>query len=133
MSEEIKTLVSLITSMHNEQSESSRRTDDHLSHLRDTMHTLVNDMTGVAALTNMMQTNINELRLKQKEDISELHGHINRETVELAGKIAKLETAVNIIAPRSETFGKIMDNLGRAVAVVLVGAMVAILAMTYKP
>jgi hypothetical protein len=128
MSEDLKSLVSLITTMHTEQSQASQRTDEHLSHLRDTMHKLANDMVGVSQLTGIMHKEVSELKKKQSDDISAVHGHIDRETKDLSLKLDTLENKINVIAPKAESFGKLADNVMRAVTVVVVGLIVSAIA-----
>ena len=128
MSDDLKSLVSLITTMHTEQNQASQRTDEHLSHLRNTMHKLSNDMIGVSQLTSIMHTDVSELKKKQIVDISEVHGHIDRETKELSIKIDAIEGKISVIAPKAESFGKIVDNIMRSVTVVLVGLVVSAIA-----
>jgi DNA polymerase II small subunit/DNA polymerase delta subunit B len=128
MSDDLQGLVSLITTMHSEQNQASQRTDEHLSHLRDTMHKLANDMVGVSQLTGIMHSEVSELKKKQSVDISEVHGHIDRETKELSIKIDAIEGKISVIAPKAESFGKLADNVMRAVTVVVVGAMLSAIA-----
>ena len=128
MSDDLKGLVSLITTMHTEQNQASQRTDEHLNHLRETMHKLANDMVGVSQLTGIMHTEVSELKKKQSVDIIEVHGHIDRETKELAVKIDAIEGKINVIAPKAESFGKLADNVMRAVTVVVVGLVVSAIA-----
>ncbi len=128
MSDDFKSLVSLITTMHAEQSQASQKTDDHLSHLRDTMHKLSNDMVGVSQLTSIMHKEVSELKKKQSDDISAVHGHIDRETKDLSLKIDAIESKINVIAPKAESFGKLADNVMRAVTVVVVGLIVSAIA-----
>lgn len=126
--DDLKSLVALITTMHGEQNQASQRTDEHLSHLRETMHKLSNDMTGVATLATILNADLKELKKKQSDDISEVHGHIDRETRELSVKIDTIEGKINIIAPKAESFGKLTDNVMRAVTVVFVGLVVSAIA-----
>ncbi len=126
--DDLKSLVALITTMHGEQNQASQRTDEHLSHLRETMHKLSNDMTGVATLATILNADVKELKKKQSDDISEVHGHIDRETRELSVKIDTIENKISIIAPKAESFGKLTDNVMRAVTVVLVGLVVSAIA-----
>jgi hypothetical protein len=128
MSDDLQGLVSLITTMHSEQNQASQRTDEHLSHLRETMHKLANDMVGVSQLTGIMHSEVSELKKKQSVDISEVHGHIDRETKELSIKIDAIEGKISVIAPKAESFGKLADNVMRAVTVVVVGAMLSAIA-----
>ena len=128
MSDDFKSLVALITTMHAEQNQASQKTDDHLTHLRDTMHKLANDMTGVATLTTILNGDVKELKKKQSDDIVAVHGHIDRETKDLSLKIDSIETKLNVIAPKAESFGKIADNVMRAVTVVVVGLIVSAIA-----
>jgi len=128
MSDDLKSLVSLINTMHSEQNQASQRTDEHLSHLRDTMHKLANDMVGVSQLTGIMHTEVSELKKKQSVDISDVHGHIDKETKELSIKIDAIEERINVIAPKAESFGKLADNVMRAVTVIVVGAVVSAIA-----
>ncbi len=143
MSDDLKSLVSLINTMHSEQNQASQRTDEHLSHLRDTMHKLANDMVGVSQLTGIMHTEVSELKKKQSVDISDVHGHIDKETKELSTKIDAIidketkelsikidaiEERINVIAPKAESFGKLADNVMRAVTVIVVGGVVSAIA-----
>ena len=128
MTDDIKGLVALITTMHSEQNQASQRTDEHLSHLRETMHKLANDMTGVATLATILNEDLKDLKKKQSSDISEVHGHIDRETKELSVKIGAIESKISIIAPKAESFGKLADNVMRAVTVVVVGAILSAIA-----
>ena len=128
MNDDLKGLVALITTMHSEQNQASQKTDEHLSHLRDTMHKLANDMVGVSQLTGIMHKDVSDLKKKQSDDISEVHGHIDRETKELSLKIDTIENKINVIAPKAESFGKLTDNVMRAVTVVVVGAMLSAIA-----
>ena len=128
MSDDLKSLVSLINTMHSEQNQASQRTDEHLSHLRDTMHKLANDMVGVSQLTGIMHTEVSELKKKQSVDISDVHGHIDKETKELSIKIDAIEEKINVIAPKAESFGKLADNVMRAVTVIVVGGVVSAIA-----
>ena len=126
--DDLKSLVALITTMHSEQNQASQRTDEHLSHLRETMHKLSNDMTGVSQLTGILHGEVSELKKKQSDEIQAVHGHIDRETKELSVKIDIIESKINVIAPKAESFGKLTDNVMRAVTVVVVGAMVSAIA-----
>ena len=62
MNDDLKGLVALITTMHSEQNQASQKTDEHLSHLRDTMHKLANDMVGVSQLTGIMHKDVSDLK-----------------------------------------------------------------------
>lgn len=128
MTDDIKALVSLVTTMHTEQNQASQRTDEHLSHLRETMHKLSNDMTGVATLATILNSDLKDLKKKQSDDIASVHGHIDRETKELSNKIGTIESKINVIAPKAESFGKIADNVMKAITVTIVGAVISAIA-----
>jgi len=125
MGDDLKGLVALITTMHTEQNQASQRTDENLSHLRETMHKLANDMTGVATLATILNTDLKELKKKQSDDILAVHGHIDRETKELSVKIDNVEAKLNVIAPKAESFGKLADNAGKSLMVVIIGLIVS--------
>lgn len=125
MSDELKTLTNLLTSMHSTQNTAITKSDDHMNHLRDTLHKLSNDITGVATLTSILNNDLKEFKVKHKEDMESMHGHIDRETKELTTKIGSIETKVAVIAPRAESYGKVADNFSRAIIMIAVGAIAA--------
>jgi hypothetical protein len=130
MTDDLKGLVSLITTMHNEQIEASKSTNENLSHLRETLHKLSNDMTGVATLTTILNADVKELKKKQSDDISAVHGHIDRETKEFFVKIDAISaemSKVKISQALTEDFkGQVRQakwtSLGAVIAVVLIFA-----------
>lgn len=144
---ELSSVVALITDMRTEQKEASRTTDENLGKLRETMHKLANDMVGVSQLATIVHGELTELKKKQSDDISAVHGHIDRETKELSitlekevgkleakrddllGKwetrIAALECGLVSITPPAVAFGKLRDNANKAIVTVLIGVLFA--------
>ena len=153
MSEEVKSLLAVITDMHKEQREANKLTYENLSKLRDTMHNLANDMAGVSQLTTILHTDVSDLKKQREADLETVHGHINRETKELSvkleGEVGKLELkrdellykwekriialekSLGVIFPQAEAFGKIMDNIVKAVILLVIGVLASAFAFFY--
>ena len=115
--------------MHSEQGSAAKRTDEHLNHLRETMHKLANDMVGVSQLSGITHSDVKELKLKQVADMLEVHGHIERETKQLEKKIEAVSVQVAAIKPRAESYGRLIDITTGAVMKTLVG--LAFIAIAY--
>jgi hypothetical protein len=130
MDYDLKGMISLITTMHKEQIQASKDTNENIGHLRETMHKLANDMTGVATLTTILNQEVKELKKKQSDDISAVHVHIDKETKELSIKIDAISadmSKVKISQALTEDFkGQVRQakwtSLGAVIAVVLLVA-----------